>query len=63
MKLRAKAGDGRMMEVSLLPEMIERVIEEWEQEHPGRNATVDMDGDEFARRLMIEVHASLRMVP
>lgn len=62
MKLRA-ASNGRTVELTIAPEMIERVLTEWEDEHPGKDATVDMGPDEFARRVMIEVQASARLLP
>ena len=55
--------NGRTVEISITPEMIERVLREWEQEHPGADATLDMGEDEFARRVMIEVRASARLLP
>jgi hypothetical protein len=62
MKLRA-TSNGRTVELAITPEMIGRVLAEWEQEHPGGNAMLDMGEDEFARRMMIEVGASARLLP
>jgi acyl-CoA synthetase (AMP-forming)/AMP-acid ligase II len=53
---------GGGVEVSFSPEMIERVLTEWEEEHPGRNATRDMGADEFTRRMMAEIRASARRI-
>lgn len=50
------------IEVSFSPEMIELVLSEWEEEHPGKDATIDMGADEFSRRMMIEIYASARRV-
>jgi hypothetical protein len=47
------------LEISLSPEMVERVMREWQEEHPGV-AIREMSSDEFARRMMIEVRASAR---
>jgi hypothetical protein len=62
MKLRA-TSKGRTVELTITPEMIERVLTEWDDEHPGKDATLDMGPDEFARRMMIEVRASARLLP
>jgi hypothetical protein len=62
MKLRGTAK-GRTVEIEITPEMIERVLTEWGDEHPGRDATVDMNPDEFARRMMLEIRASARLLP
>jgi hypothetical protein len=51
------------VELTLSPEMVARVLAEWEEEHPGQDATLDMGEDEFARRMMIEIRASIRQVP
>jgi hypothetical protein len=63
MKLRANTSTGHTVELSISPEMIERVLAEWEAENPGRDATRDMGEDEFARRVMAEVRAGARLVP
>jgi hypothetical protein len=55
--------NGRTVELAITREMIERVLAEWEQEHPGGNPMLDMGEDEFARRMMIEVRASARLLP
>jgi hypothetical protein len=49
------------IELSFGPEMIERVLAEWEAEHPGCHA-LEMTPDEFARRMMIEIRAGARRV-
>jgi len=43
-------------------EMIERVMREWEEEHPGQRA-VEMSPEEFADRMMTEIKASARVEP
>lgn len=50
------------VEVHFSPEVIERVLSEWEEEHPGKDAMKDMGADEFSRRMMIEINASARRV-
>jgi hypothetical protein len=53
----------REVEVSLTPEMIEQVFLEWEALHPGQQGHMDMGEDEFARRMMIKIRDSARIVP
>ena len=49
------------VEVTMSEEMVEQVISEWQEEHPSQDAMQDMSGDEFMRRLMIEINASFRL--
>jgi hypothetical protein len=60
-KLRGTAK-GRTVEIEITPEMIERVLTEWGDEHPGKYSVTDMDPDEFARRMMLEIRASARLL-
>lgn len=53
----------RGVEISISPEMIEQVFLEWEAEHPGRRANMDMGEDEFANRMMAKIRASARIIP
>lgn len=50
-----------LVEISFTPEMIERVMSEWEEE-TGTSAQ-EMSSEEFARRMMIEIEASARVIP
>lgn len=52
----------RGVEISITPEMIERVFREWEAEHPGKHGHLDMGADEFARRMMLKIRDTARIV-
>ena len=49
-------------QITFSVEMVERVLREWEEENPGKDATMDMGSDEFARRMMVEIKASARTI-
>lgn len=48
-------------ELSFSPEIIERVMSEWEEENPGKNVR-EIGAEEFSRRMMIEINASIRRI-
>ena len=55
-----EAEEVMAVEVSFSVEMIEKVLREWEEENPGKDA-IDMGSDEFSRRMMVEIKASARI--
>lgn len=52
-----------IVEIGVTPEMIEKVLSEWEAENPGKDAMRDMGEDEFAKRMMLRIRASARIIP
>lgn len=50
------------IEMSWTPETVERVMRQWEAEHPGMSAR-DMGSEEFATRMMNELRASAKHGP
>lgn len=63
MKLCTPTRKGRKVELTISREMVEQVLTEWEQEHPGQDAFPDMGEDEFADRMMAKITASARLLP